>query len=168
MMNRFPLGFLLLVTGCWVTGPEVNQKIGGQDTDTDTDTDSGLEELEILSISPVMGSNGGGTVVEIQTTALADDLEIAFGDRIAQVLDVTGSRITVTAPPTDSVGWTDIAVRSGGLEAVQSEAFYLWNDGAGRTGALGLFQYVYEFDRLEFDPQTDVSAEFVFVELYRL
>ena len=162
MVRKLLIGCFLLVTGCWVTGPEVNQKIGGQDTDTDTD--SGLDALEIVSVSPVMGSNGGGTVVEIETTPLAADLEVLFGDRVAQVLEVTGSRIKVTVPPSDAVGWTDISVRSGGIEAVDTEAFYLWEDGKGQIGALGVFQYVYEYDRVGINDEIEVSADFAFFE----
>lgn len=151
----------LCLTGCWVTADEISQK---QSDDSDTDTGPVLEELEILSVAPQVGSNGGGTEVEIETTMLGAEREVELGGRIAPILDVTGNIITITVPRNlDLTGWADIVVRSGGREAIKEQAFHLWPDGTGKRGALGAFQYFTNYDELG-DTETGVVAQMGFVE----
>lgn len=155
------LSFMCL-SGCWVTPTELADKTGVVDTDTDTDT--GLDGLSIVSLAPKMASNGGGDEVEIETTKLGADIEVLLGGRVAQILEVTGNRIRITVPKQETEAWVDVEVKSGGRSAVLEDSFYLWPDGTGLMGAIGVFEYWYEYDILSFEDQERVSSQINFVE----
>jgi hypothetical protein len=161
MWGRLAIAVALFGTGCWVTPSEISQQLG--ESGLDTDTGPVAETLEIVSISPTMASNGGGAEIEIVVTALGPDLEVLFGDRVAQVVGQAGSLLTVTMPRSSMEGAVDVTVRSGGQQAVAVEGIYLWPDGTDLMGAIGRFEYAHFHDRLGLNPEYTVSAQMGFV-----
>ena len=159
-----PLFSVLLSPACWVTSSDLANKLA-TDTDTDTDTDSEtVDTLDIRSVSPKMASNGGGTEVEIETTQLAADVEVLFGDRTAQVLGTVGNRVIVAVPKQDASGWVDVEVRSGGVSAVSEASFYLWPDGTDKIGAIGIFERWYKHDLFGIEDEEWTNGLIQFVE----
>lgn len=164
MRRWLPICSVCLLSACWVTSADLAQKLAIDSGDSDTDEDNGLDSLDIRSISPKMASNGGGTEVEIETTQLAADVEVLFGDRTAQVLGTVGNRIVVSVPKQEASGWVDLEVRSGGASAVAEESFYLWPDGTGKVGALGIFERWYQHDLFGIEDEEWTNGLVQFVE----
>ena len=56
------------------------------DTDTDTDTDTEIGSIDIDSIEPDYGSNGGGATIEIRGGPFNQSTEVKFGNATTTIL----------------------------------------------------------------------------------
>ena len=145
------LPWLWLSTACWVTGGEIDARIGADtdveadtdvdtDTDADTDTDTEIDDrpIELLEITPAHGSNAGGDVVEIVLgDAVESIVEVHFGSKLAKVIDSAPQLLTVEVPAVARTGPTDVIVTSGARIGKAAGGFRYWADATGQTSALG-------------------------------
>ena len=153
---------LLVFAGCWITPTEIEGKLG---THTgDTDTDEGLGTLEIISIEPFIASNGGGQEVVLEASTLDSDVEILVGGRTSLITETVGARITFTVPPSSEEGWVPVELVTGGRSASKEEGLYLWEDGTGLVGAVGVLERLQEIDPLDPAVQPTVASTIYFVQ----
>ena len=80
------------------------------DTDTDTDTDVPGGDIEIDSIEPDYGSNGGGTIVELRGGPFNQSTEVKFGNATASVVQVNQNTIRVETAVSSQEGTVDVSV----------------------------------------------------------
>jgi hypothetical protein len=130
----------LLLSGCWVTGPEIDAKAGGDadaDTDSDTDADSDVDvDIEVLSVEPAYGSTAGGQVVTVNASPLDGQVSVSFGGEEATVVSIGGDEVVVEVPA-GVEGFADVEVTSDTGSGTLTDGFAYWEDAAGRTSAVG-------------------------------
>jgi hypothetical protein len=154
----------LVFGGCWITPTEVEEKLVGETGDTDTDTDTNSDDLEIISIEPYVASSGGGQEVVLEASTLASDVEILVAGRTSLITETVGARITFTVPPSTEEGWVPVELITGGQKATKEEGLYLWEDGTGLIGAVGVLERSQEIDPLDPGVLPTVSSTIYFVE----
>jgi hypothetical protein len=136
---------VLLVLCCWSCagrgpgsdaadgdGPDGDPPDGDADTDLEPDgdaeeqPDSGLAMITVTGLQPNHGPFTGGTTVLVRGRGLVEGLEVRFGARLVDPLDVElvdDNRVRVVSPAGDP-GTVDVSVRlADGREAVLAGGF---------------------------------------------
>jgi hypothetical protein len=160
----------LLLAACWLDADEVQDRIAAlpdADTDTgvDTDTDDPQGPIVLGGVFPAVGTNAGGTRVEIEAAVLDPrDLEVTFGGVPATIVDAAPDRVVVESPALGVQGAVDIVVSSAGRTVRRSAAYHYWADGTGRASLIGAVEN-YDVDRPYLSPPKSArSARVVWVE----
>jgi hypothetical protein len=127
----------LLLTACWVTPAEINDKIAGDaDTDVDSDSDGDADVDGDVVVVPADGTDAGGTEVDVTVDPLDGEPSVEFAGEPGTVTGVDGNVIHVVTPA-GTAGPVDVVVRSDAGNVRGTGAFRYWPDGTGRAGALG-------------------------------
>jgi hypothetical protein len=153
-MRTLPLAALLL-SGCFVSPGEINEKLGidtdtdtdaDGDADTDADADTDVGDITVVSVDPPQGVlTGGETVVVTAQGLTSGDFAVQFGSKKATIVSVDGDEITVQTPSSRDEGWVDVVVTQGDRLGFLPDGWYYWADGDGLTGAVGeLTWYAYQ------------------------
>lgn len=138
-MRHLPL--LLLCSGCWLTGAEVDAVIDGpSDADTDTDTDADADTDVDIEVVLETDQGTAGDFLVITGGPFGDDLEVTIGDDPATIEDSGDTEIRVIVPAGDE-GFVDVVVHSDGLEVPASDPWFRWEDATGETAAIGVFSW---------------------------
>jgi len=79
--------------------------------------------LDVFVVSPSLGSQAGGTLVEIMGDGFGPDTQVSFGGTIAPWIIVESSTKLLVKTPPGTLGAVDVEVGSGGVSAVQPKGF---------------------------------------------
>lgn len=116
--------------GCWVSGPEVQDKIDAIPVQDVPGT------IEIQSVDPPWGTDAGGSTVTITASPVGQGAVVRFGGTDGDVVSIEGDQIVVHTPA-GSPGLVDVEVQWGAKTGSMSDAFQYFPDGSGRVGAIG-------------------------------
>jgi hypothetical protein len=113
------------------------------DVDVDTDTDTDAPSIDIDSIDPNYGTNGGGSIVEIRGGPFDQSVQVMFGNAAGSVLQVNPSLLRVQTPVTSQEGLVDVTVTTETGAGQSDDGFTYWPDATGKSGAIGELRWVH-------------------------
>jgi len=112
------------------------------DVDIDTDTDTDVMSLDIDSIEPDYGSNGGGSSVEIRGGPFNQSVKVKFGNSEATILQVNQGIVRVQTPVTSQEGLVDVTITTNDGAGQRESGFTFWPDATGQGGAFGEVRWI--------------------------
>ena len=112
------------------------------DSDTDTDTDPQTGTIEIDSVEPNYGSNGGGTIVEIRGGPFNQSTQVKLGNATTTVLQVNPNVIRVETPVSSQEGTVDVSITNENATGSVKNGFTYWPDATGMGGAYGEIRWI--------------------------
>ncbi|NUN12603.1 MAG: IPT/TIG domain-containing protein [Myxococcales bacterium] len=116
------------VTDTFGTSTDTSTDIGIPDQDSTTDiheADSGDSPIQILSVTPMIGTELGGDIVTIIGEGFTTDCKVWFGDMAGQLPYVEGETTILVLAPAHPPGFVDITVERGdGFSAVVKNGYY--------------------------------------------
>jgi hypothetical protein len=113
------------------------------DTDVDSDTDTDVGPIDIDSVEPDYGTNGGGSTIEIRGGPFDQSVEVKFGNSAGTVLQVNQALLRVKTPVTSQEGLVDVSVTTEHGEGKSNDAFTFWPDATGMAGAYGELRWIH-------------------------
>lgn len=113
------------------------------DVDTDTDTDTNVPSIDIESIEPNYGTNGGGSTVEIRGGPFDQSVNVMFGNASGDILQVNPNLLRVQTPVTSQEGLVDVTVTTENGAGNLDDGFTYWPDATGLSGAIGELRWVH-------------------------
>ena len=120
---------------------------GEDDLSGDDDGDPGLndgdEGLDIVSIEPQHGTHLGGTLLRITGGPFEPGSVVKIGGESVPVVANLGDELQVETPTFDGEGWASVRVtQPDGASGEISDGFHFWQDGTGKAGTTGFYQWV--------------------------
>jgi len=113
------------------------------DTDSDTDSDTDIGTIEVVSVDPDYGSNGGGSSIEIRGGPFDQSVEVMFGNSEATILQVNQGIVRVQTAVSSQEGLVDVTVTTEDGAGKLSDGFTYWPDATGKAGAFGELRWVH-------------------------
>jgi hypothetical protein len=160
VVRGISLLFCVSLSGCWLSTGEISDVIGGDadtdvdadsDTDADTDADSDADVDIDFTISPEQGAVG--QQVTLTGGPFGDDVTVRFDGDAADVLS-TASDSVVVEVPNGAEGYVDVEVDSSEGSSSHGQPYFRWQNGAGKTGAVGEVIW-YDYVGTYWDDPTD-------------
>lgn len=127
---------LLLLSGCWLTDPEIVSKYDDEDPDSDTEVIDPTATNRVVSVNPVSGTTSGGVFVTVVVDAVGSDPVVTVGGSAARIDSIEGNELIIELPSGDE-GAVDVTVTSGGGSGTAVDGFFYWEDGEGKLGTAG-------------------------------
>ncbi len=93
------------------------------------------------AVSPTYGLTTGGEEVTLTGRGLGPDVEVRFGDVVAEVKGAEADQVRVLAPPAEAEGSVEVSVRRGDQVSRLDEAYDYWADGTDLVGVVGSLWY---------------------------
>lgn len=93
------------------------------------------------SVTPTAGLSSGGEELILAGHGLGEDVEVRFGDQVAEVTSADAERLYVVAPPADAEGPVEVSVRRGAKVDRLDAGYTYWADGTDLVGAVGSLWY---------------------------
>jgi hypothetical protein len=96
-----------------------------------------VEDLEVFGLSPVRGSSGGGTYVEIRGRGFTGDMGVTFGSNSGSEIELLDSQTVAVRTPKHQPGAVDVTVRRENERAIAPIRYTYFNPSNRSGGAWG-------------------------------
>ncbi|GDX80817.1 hypothetical protein LBMAG42_26280 [Deltaproteobacteria bacterium] len=100
-----------------------------------------VPEVQLSSVEADWGLTTGGEDVVLTGKNLGDDVEVRFGETVAEVLSADPERMHVRAPARDEEGAVEVVVQRGESVDRIDGAYTYWANGTDLIGAMGSVWY---------------------------
>lgn len=153
---------LAMLTGCFLTVDEVNDKIANETGVVDTeDTSVVLEPLEVRAVDPPWSPGAGGLEVVINAGPLGANPQVTIGGFAADVVSSTEQEVIVSTPAGLN-GLVDVTVRSGTRSDTLEQGLRYYPNESGKTSLYGSFSWIH-WPGLDRDFSEPADSGFVWI-----
>lgn len=125
---------LLTLAGCWfISDEELAAALA--------ERGGSAGPPHLLTVEPDAGLTSGGDTVVLSGNNLGEDVEVRFGDQVAEVTAADADRMHVIVPAADDEGTVEVSVRRGDKVDRLDEGYVYWLDGTDLVGIVGSLWY---------------------------
>lgn len=96
-----------------------------------------VEDLEVFGLSPIRGSSGGGTYIELRGRGFTGDMGVKFGANAGSEIELLDSQTVAVRTPQHQPGAVEVTVRRADESAVAPTRYTYFNPSNRSGGAWG-------------------------------